>query len=193
MDRRYFLKTCLAAGLAAGNVRAKRVFGMSRQGARGIESPNYDAKCFPTRLLGRTGVRVPVIGFGGGSRFCRVEDLEKSLELLNYALDHGLYYWDTAHQYGGKGFKSEERYGLILKYRRCEVFLATKTSERTYDGAMRQLEESLKRLKTDYLDVYQIHAVESMADVEAIGAKRGARVRIAQDRLHAAAAVVVRL
>ncbi len=170
LGRREFLKSCLAATAAAGDLIAGKTAASQGMNA---SATAYDAKGLPTRVLGRTGVPVPVIGFGGGSRFCRVEDVDQSVELLNYALDHGLYYWDTANQYGGKNFKSEERYGLVLKHRRREVFLATKVGERKYDGAMRQLEESLKRLQTDYLDIYQVHSVESAADVEAIGAKGG--------------------
>jgi predicted aldo/keto reductase-like oxidoreductase len=68
---------------------------------------------------------------------------------------------------------SEERLGLVLKDRRREVFLSTKVADRTYDGAMRHLEESLKRLQTDRLDIYQIHQVESLEDVDKIGAKGG--------------------
>jgi len=170
VGRRDFLKSCLAATAAVGGLVPKIAVASAEKDTLG---PSYDAKGFPTRILGRTGVPVPVIGFGGGSRFCRILAPEKSVEVLTYALDHGLYYWDTANQYGTKDFKSEERYGLVLKDRRREVFLATKVGERTYDGAMRQLEESLKRLQTDHLDIYQVHSVESPADVEAIGAKGG--------------------
>lgn len=62
---------------------------------------------------------------------------------------------------------------MVLKDRRKEVFLATKAESRTYDGAMKEFEESLKRLKTDHLDLYQIHLVRSTADLEAIGAPDG--------------------
>ena len=68
---------------------------------------------------------------------------------------------------------SEERYGLVLKDRRDEIFLATKVMNRTYDGALRHVEESLKRLKTDHVEIYQIHNVQSIEDVEKIGAKDG--------------------
>lgn len=170
MDRRDFLKGCLAATAAVGGLVPKTALASGEKKAPGF---SYDAKGLPTRVLGRTGVPVPIIGFGGGSRFCRILEPEKSVEVLTHALDHGLYYWDTANQYGGQDFKSEERYGLVLKDRRREVFLATKVGERTHDGAMRQLEESLKRLQTDHLDIYQVHSVDSLADVEAIGAKGG--------------------
>jgi len=64
---------------------------------------------------------------------------------------NGFYYWDTAYNYTNKSIVSEERLGRVLESRRKEVFLATKFEERTYDGVMRQLEGSLKRLRTDHL------------------------------------------
>jgi len=135
--------------------------------------PPYDAKGLPTRLLGKTGISVPLLGLGAGSRFCAVEDERKSVEILTYALDHGYYYWDTAHDYTKGKVISEERLGLVLKDRRKEVFLSTKTHARTYDGAMRDLEESLKRLQTDRLDIWNVHEVLSSKDAGKIGAAGG--------------------
>lgn len=137
-----------------------------------LESP-YDAKGLPTVIHGKTGTRVPRLAIGCGSRFCAVQDPAKSQELLNYALNHGFYYWDTAHDYVYNDVVSEERLGLVLKHRRKEVFLATKVGERTYDGALRHIEESLKRLNTDHLEILQIHSVLSLEDVDKIGAKDG--------------------
>lgn len=166
IHRREFIKICITATAAFGP--------LSFQGLSSKERDDpYDAKTLPTRVLGKTGVRVPLIAVGGGSRFCNIKDPERSVELLNYALDHGFYYWDTAHDYVFEGVVSEERYGFVLKERRPEVFLATKVQERTYDGAMRHLEESLKRLKTERLDLYQIHNIQSVEDVEKIGSKDG--------------------
>ncbi len=170
MDRRDFLKKCLTATAGIGALSAGPLRSAAKTRALGF---SYDPKGLPTRALGRTGVSVPIIGFGAGSRFLRVENLDQSLELLTYALDHGLYYWDTAHNYTSEKLVSEERLGLILKNRRREVFLATKLEERTYDGAMKQLELSLKRLRTDHLDICQVHSVESLEDVDKIGAKGG--------------------
>jgi predicted aldo/keto reductase-like oxidoreductase len=133
----------------------------------------YDAKGLPTVVYGKTGARVPRIAIGCGSRFCAVKDREQSQELLNYALNNGFYYWDTAHDYAYDDVISEQRLGLVLKHRRKEVFLATKVGERTYDGAMRHIEESLKRLQTDHLEILQIHNVQSLEDVDKIGAKQG--------------------
>jgi predicted aldo/keto reductase-like oxidoreductase len=164
VPRRDFLRkscTAAAAALAAGPAGALgRVFPF--QGA-------YRPHGVKTRILGDTGVRIPIIVFGGGSRFCGILSPDRSIELLNYALDHGFYYWDTSHTYIYDGVCSEERYGLVLKDRRREVFLATKLSDRSYDGAMRELEGSLKRMQTDRVDLLQIHSIESMEDVDRIG------------------------
>ncbi len=166
IKRRDFIKKCLAATAAAGSLSYTEIFCKKK----GIV---YDAKGLPTRILGKTGVPVPLIVVGCGSRFCRVQEPEKSTEILSYALDHGFYYWDTAHDYVYNNVVSEERLGLVLKDRRDEVFLSTKVGNRTYDGAMRHLEESLKRLKTDRLDLYQIHLIRSIEDVDKICAKDG--------------------
>ena len=161
MDRREFLKICGCAGVAIGGLSIEK---------RGDATPaaSYDSKGLPTRVLGSTGVAVPLIAIGCGSRFCAVRDPDESATLLEAALDHGLYYWDTAHDYAVDEVISEERLGVVLERRRSEVFLASKLSDRTHDGVMRQLEESLARLKTDHLDLCQIHSVESMEDVERI-------------------------
>lgn len=166
MNRRDFLKTCVASSAALGVFSGPGLF------AEG-ERRKYDARGLPIRVLGKTGVSVPLIVIGGGSRFCTVRDPEESAAILNYAVDHGFYYWDTAHDYGNEGVISEERYGLVLKDRRGEIFLATKVQKRTYDGAMKDIEESLKRLQTDRLDLLQIHNIQMLDDVENIGTKDG--------------------
>jgi aryl-alcohol dehydrogenase-like predicted oxidoreductase len=164
IGRRDFLKKILAGSAVIKGISGKGLFG-------GISSHEYDAKGLPCRVFGKTGVKIPVMVFGGGSRFCTVKEPEMSMKLLNYALDHGLYYWDTAHDYVYDNVVSEERYGLVLKDRRKEVFLSSKVADRSYDGAMRHVEESLKRLQTNHLDLLQIHHVESLEDVENIAAK----------------------
>ena len=161
IGRRDFMKKCLAGVVAVTGLPRKNLFNRRK-------SYEYDSKGLPTVILGKTGVSVPPIVVGCGSRFCAVSEQEKSVEILNYALDNGFYYWDTAHDYVFNDVVSEERLGLVLKDRREEIFLATKVGERTYDGAMRHLEESLKRLQTDRLDLYQIHLIRSLDDVEKI-------------------------
>jgi len=166
MNRRDFIKTCMATTAALGTASVSPLEAYPSQ-------TQYDAKGIQTRILGKTGIEVPIIVFGGGSRFCAVKDEEKSQEILSYALDHGFYYWDTAHIYVYDNVCSEERYGKILKHRRSEVFLSTKLSDRTYEGGMLELEKSLKRLQTDRLDLLQIHSVRSLEDVKKVGAKEG--------------------
>lgn len=165
INRRHFIGTCLVTAAGIGSLSCDRNVPAKQQ--------QYDAKGLPTRTLGKTGVAVPLIVLGGGSRFCAVTDPEESAAILEHALASGLYYWDTAHDYVYEDVVSEERYGLLLKDRRDEVFLSSKVGERSYDGAMRHIEETLQRLQTDHLDLYQVHAVQSLDDVETIGAEGG--------------------
>lgn len=164
LNRRDFIKKSLTAALAANTLSCESLFKRKK---------GYDPKGLPTRILGKTGVQVPLIVIGGGSRFCTVKDPEKSIEILTHALDNGFYYWDTAHDYVYDNVISEKRYGLVLKDRRDEVFLSTKVGDRTYDGAMRDFEESLNRLQTDHVDLLQIHLISSLEDVRKIGAENG--------------------
>ncbi len=120
----------------------------------------------PTRPLGKTGLVVPILGFGSGSRFLMYETEAKALEALDRAADRGITYLDTAHGYGNG--KSEERIGRWIQGRRDRFILATKIAARTADEARRQIESSLRRLGTDRLDVIQIHALASEADLAAI-------------------------
>jgi len=130
----------------------------------------YDPKGLPTTVLGKTGVVIPRIAIGLGSRFLTIKTLDEAIEMCNYALDNGLYYWDTAHTYvnNESGAVSEERLGHIIKDRRDEIFLSTKIAARDTEGAKSQIELSLKRLQTDHLDMMKIHAVASPEDVNEI-------------------------
>jgi len=123
------------------------------------------------RTLGRTGIKVPILGFGSGSRFLMYQEEDKALEALNRAIDLGIIYIDTAHSYGDG--KSEERVGRVMATRRREVVLATKIPGRTAEQGRRQIELSLKRLNTDRLDVLHIHALKDLKDLEAIEAPGG--------------------
>jgi aryl-alcohol dehydrogenase-like predicted oxidoreductase len=120
----------------------------------------------PTRILGKTGIEVSILGFGSGSRFLMYKDDDKALEALSRALDLGITYIDTAHSYGDG--KSEERIGRLMPDRRKQLTLATKLSARKADDARRQIELSLKRLRTDRLDVLHIHALAGPEDLVAI-------------------------
>ncbi len=121
-----------------------------------------------TRTLGRTGMKLSVIGFGGIVAAGKTQ--AEADKLVNFALDSGVTYFDAAPTYGD----SEERLGPALRGRREAIFLACKTTERTRDGAQRELERSLRRLHTDHFDVYQLHGVTSMQEVETIFVPGGA-------------------
>ena len=132
---------------------------------------SVSATRLPVRAFGRTGLKVPILGFGSGSRFLMYEQEDKALEALNHAIDLGITYIDTAQSYGNG--KSEERVGKVMASRRKEVTLATKIPGRTAEEGRRQIELSLKRLQTDRLDVVHIHALKDSRDLAAIEAKGG--------------------
>lgn len=124
----------------------------------------------PMRSFGKTGLEVSILGFGSGSRFLMYDE-DTALEALTRALKSGITYIDTANNYGNG--KSEERIGRILPEWRSKVTVATKLSGRTGDEAKRQLEASLKRLKTDHVEVVHIHALSDAGDLAKIEAPDG--------------------
>lgn len=138
-----------------------------------------DAPRLPTRPFGKTGMQVSILGFGSGSRFLMYDE-DRALEALTRALDLGISYIDTAHNYGDG--KSEERIGRILPEWRERVTVATKLGARTGDDAKRQLELSLKRLRTDRLDVVHIHALSGPEDLAKIEAPDGVLKALYQAR-----------
>ncbi len=165
--RRRFIKNTLTASVALA--------GSHLAFSAGKNPDQYDPKGLPTAVLGKTGVIIPRIALGLGSRFLNIKTLDEAIEMCNYALDNGLYYWDTAHAYENTatGAVSEERLGHIVKDRRKEIFLSTKVTARDPEKAKLEIEDSLKRLRTDHLDMLKIHAVESLKDVEDITRKGG--------------------
>ncbi|MGE0129431.1 MAG: aldo/keto reductase [Blastocatellales bacterium] len=139
-----------------------------------LESEAEAKTTLPQRVLGRTGVKVPVIAFGCGSRFLMYENEDEALRTLNHVIDSGITYLDTAMDYG-KGL-SETRVGMVMKTRRKDVWLATKVSPaaRTRDAALRAVEQSLKRLQTDRVDLLHLHSLTTPEDLAKIEAKDGA-------------------
>jgi aryl-alcohol dehydrogenase-like predicted oxidoreductase len=125
----------------------------------------------PTRILGRTGVSVSMLTFGAGSRFLKLKR-EPSIAMLHRALDLGINVVDTGENYGDG--ESESRIGEVLRTRRREVFLATKLGQRDADGALRAMEGSLKRLRTDQVDLVHIHHLDGADDLAKVSAKGGA-------------------
>jgi predicted aldo/keto reductase-like oxidoreductase len=126
----------------------------------------------PTRNLGRTGYRVGLFSLGCQAAIEIDGNARLAADILHRALDLGVNYFDTARAYG-KGI-SETHLGPVIKERRQEVFLATKSGKRDRDGALKDLEASLKALQTDHVDTWQMHNVQRMEEVEKIFAKDGA-------------------
>lgn len=124
----------------------------------------------PTRALGRTGEKLTIIG-EGGARFHLVP-FEKGKSVIQRAYDLGINYFDMARSYS-EG-RAEDVYGAVIPAFRKSIFLTTKSGQRTRQGAEADLETSLKRLKTDYVDLWQMHGVNKMQDVERIFAPGGA-------------------
>lgn len=122
------------------------------------------------RKLGKTGEEVTILGLGGEG-ILRTDGHEKEASvLINRAIDLGINYFDCARAYSG----SESYYGLALKERREEVFLASKSHAKDKEGALSHLRETLENMKTDYLDLWQVHDVQTVGDVEAIFGQDGA-------------------
>jgi aryl-alcohol dehydrogenase-like predicted oxidoreductase len=159
--RRDFIKT---SGVATTGVLLAPAFSCSASA--------FDSKGLPTTMLGKTGIEIPIMIMGLGSRFMAVDE-DEGLNILETAFNSGLYYWDTAAIYKNDQQYSEERIGKILPSIRNKIFLSTKVSERNADDAKRTVETSLKRLNTDYIDLYQIHSIVNEDEVKQFGSKDG--------------------
>lgn len=160
-SRRRFVKTVLG-GVAASGITS--LFGPGA--AFGVP---VEAK---TRPLGRTGHDVRLFSLGGQATLEQDGRTDEALSIINRALDLGVNYIDTAAAYGS-GI-SERYIGRVMASRRKEVFLASKTHDRTFDGSMRLLEKSLIQLNTDHLDAWQLHNVRTEEDLQKIFADDGA-------------------
>ncbi|HVR75452.1 MAG TPA: aldo/keto reductase, partial [Planctomycetota bacterium] len=132
----------------------------------------------PRRPLGRTGHEATLFGLGGEGVLRTHGRTREAAAVIHQALDEGVSYCDTAPAYAG----SMDYYGAALGDRRREVFLASKTHERTRDGSLRLLDDSLKRLRTDHLDLWQLHDLRTRDDLERIFAKGGAIEALLQAR-----------
>jgi aryl-alcohol dehydrogenase-like predicted oxidoreductase len=126
-----------------------------------------------TRPFGKTGYSFPLLSFGGQ----RIVDdhnctEEEAVRIVNTAIDRGIRYFDTAWIYSDG--QAETRLGKVVKHRRAEMWIATKTWDTTRDGALRQLETSLKRLQTDHVDEWRLHNVWDFARLDAFTGKGGA-------------------
>ncbi|AFY46101.1 putative oxidoreductase of aldo/keto reductase family [Nostoc sp. PCC 7524] len=126
----------------------------------------------PERILGSTGVKLPIFGLGGAGQTPLSWHGKEgdAVTLVQKALELGIRYFDTAASYG----PSEDYLGKVLPPHRTKIFLASKTDQRDRDGAWRELERSLKRLNTDYLDLWQLHHVSFTEELDTIFSSSGA-------------------
>jgi aryl-alcohol dehydrogenase-like predicted oxidoreductase len=124
----------------------------------------------PTRPLGRTGHGATLFALGGEGVLRTHGCFDEAAAVIHRALDLGVNYFDTAPAYAG----SMDYYGAALGDRRRDIFLASKTHDRTRDGSLRLLDDSLRRLKTDYLDLWQLHDLRTPGDLTQIFAPGGA-------------------
>jgi len=129
-----------------------------------------EKRILPKRILGKTGREISIIGLGGEGILRTHDEDEKAIPLIHRAIDLGITYFESARAYAS----SESYYGMALQERRNEIFLASKSHERTGDGALKHLEITLKNMKTDFLDLWMIHDVRSPKDVEQIFGPKGA-------------------
>ncbi len=181
LSRRRFLETAGGLGTSSMLAASLGLAGKTAQGgepktpASPIESTGGSTKEIPMRKLGNTGAEVSILGLGGGGRGRnpqirgtpqRPDVQEKAERILHRALDAGINYIDTCAGYG----ESERIIGNVAATRRKEMFLATKCDRCAVAGDQlrRELEQSLKRLRTDRIDLWQIHNIRNSQDVDTI-------------------------
>jgi aryl-alcohol dehydrogenase-like predicted oxidoreductase len=126
-----------------------------------------------TRTFGKTGESFSILSFGGQ----RIVDEhncteDEAIEIVNTAIDRGIRYFDTAWFYSNG--QAETRLGKVVKHRRAEMWIATKTWDTTKDGARRQLEQSLERLQTDHVNEWRLHNVWDFARLNEFTSEGGA-------------------
>ena len=144
------------------------------------EQPLAPQPPMPVRPFGRTGHQVRLFSLGGQATLEREGTLDASVAIINRAIDLGVNYIDTAAAYG-RG-RSQTYIGEVMATRRNEVFLATKTHDRTRDGSLRLLDESLRLLQTDHLDLWQLHNVRTTEQLDRIFRSDGAIQALTQAR-----------
>jgi hypothetical protein len=156
LTRRDFLRTAAGSALAAG------VLGPA------VLRP--DEHLIPQRPLGATGLSVPILGLGCATIGFGGHSIAEGATVVHACLDAGITYIDCASSYGD----AELKVGEAMRTRRKEAILATKVLERGRDPAWAEINRSLERLRTDCVDILQIHAVNSMDEMERVFAPGGA-------------------
>jgi aryl-alcohol dehydrogenase-like predicted oxidoreductase len=130
----------------------------------------YSGMALPLRTLGRSGVPVTSLGLGGEGVLRTVGREREAAALIDRALDRGITYCESARAYSG----SESYYGRALRERRKEIFLTSKSHDRTKRGALAHLHETLTNMRTDHLDLWQVHDVREEREIEEIFGPGGA-------------------
>jgi aryl-alcohol dehydrogenase-like predicted oxidoreductase len=169
-DRREFLKTggVLAAGLLSHEAKA------ATKQLPALPANPKTPPSMPTRNLGKTGYKVGIFSLGGQSAIEQPNNFDVAVPLIERALDLGVNFIDTAPRYGPPERWSEQYIGRVMEHRRNETFLATKSRERSRDGALRDIEQSLKLMRTDHLDLWLLHNIGITEEVNTVFAKGGA-------------------
>jgi aryl-alcohol dehydrogenase-like predicted oxidoreductase len=178
-NRRTFLKTGgLMTAAALGTAALPEIARAQPSQPSSPATPN----AMPTRNLGKTGYKVGIFSLGGQAALEKSNNESVAVPIVERALDMGVNYIDTSSIYGGPERWSEQYVGKVMKRRRSEAFLATKTKERTRDGSMQMIEKSLKLLQTDHVDLWQLHDIGTMTDINEIFAKGGAMEALLEAR-----------
>ncbi|MFB3906294.1 MAG: aldo/keto reductase [Acidobacteriota bacterium] len=126
------------------------------------------AGSMPKRVLGKTGLEVSILAFGGGSNFLKNKDGVWQ-PMIEKAIQEGINLFDTSAGYKwASATSSEELLGQILPKYRKDIILSTKIETRDVNAGMKEFETSMKRLKTDYLDLLLIHSIEASEDIAAL-------------------------
>ena len=169
MNKKTTRRTFLIGSIAAATVASTKTL---TQQSTTPPSKITIPQSMPERLLGKTNISLPIFGLGGAGQtpLSKKGQEQEAIAIVERALALGVRYYDTAADYG----TSEKYLGKILPDYRGEIFLNSKTAARDRDSAWRDLERSLKRLKTDYLDAWQLHHVSFEEELDKIFSKNGA-------------------
>jgi aryl-alcohol dehydrogenase-like predicted oxidoreductase len=151
-NRRRFLQAA-AASLAATGF-----------GSRALASQQPGPDGIPTRPLGKTGVQIPIVGLGG--YHIGTAEEKEAISIMHEAIDAGMTFFDNSWDYHNGGSETLMGKALAAPGKRDKVFLMTKVCARDYDGVQQQLEDSLRRLQTDVIDLWQFHEINWDVDAD---------------------------
>ncbi|MBI4430870.1 MAG: aldo/keto reductase [Candidatus Omnitrophica bacterium] len=168
MNRRDFFGK--AAGALAALYASLKIPGF---GEAAGEFETMQNGAIPKRDFGKTGVQVTIFGLGGEGILRTYGRKKEAVPVIERALDLGVNYFDTAPAYS----ESQDYYGAVFRSRpgaRDGIFLASKTHDRMRKGSLRLLDDSLERLGTDHLDLWQLHDLREQTDLDEIFSKDGA-------------------